>query len=140
MLTFFYRRPFKISLIKIYDKTHNLNYSTFTYRPKTEVLVRPAASLSKEVPFGSLLACYREGMNSLDLAYRYISFFKIYEAWYRKDFAFKLTDNVLRKKMRPDFTVTKKLLLGSYNIIHHKKFVTIQHSAKNIAKFQSNHL
>jgi len=90
-----------------------LVYTNFPYHhcPKPENFILPAGSFSKEVPIGLLLALYREGMNSLDMAYRYISFFKIYEAWYKNYFAFRLTDNQLQKLKleRPVMIIKKEL-------------------------------
>jgi hypothetical protein len=132
MLTFFYRRPCRVSFYMIFDKTYNLSYSTFTFCSKAETLILPTASLSKEVPIGSLLASYREGMNSLDLAYRYISFFKIYEAWYKEDFAFKLTNNVLKQESRPEFKITKDFLSGIYIASCHKEFLDKSFKTKEV--------
>jgi hypothetical protein len=120
MLVFFYTRPIQISSIRIYDnKYSNLIYATRSYCPRPEKLIAPEGAFSKEVPIGSLLALYREGMNSLDLAYRYISFFKIYEAWYKKQFSFELTDHILHEKG----VIRKKLTINedSFEYLYQQK-------------------
>lgn len=137
MLVFFYRRPLRIKTIEIYDKKYSLSYRTFNYAAETKKLILPKASLSKEIPIGSLLALYREGMNSVDLAYRYINFFKIYESWYNNDFAFKLTNNVLGKIniSRLGFKITKKLLLSSYVPFYHDNFLNKSFKDEEVFKW-----
>jgi len=122
MLSFFYRRPFKIWQIKVTDKNHHAIYSTRTFCPKSENLVLPASSFPLDIPIGSLFAIYREGMNSIDLAYRFISFFKIYEAWYKDKNAKKYFNR--NKQSKPKIKITKNLLADTYRDGYHKKFIS----------------
>lgn len=125
-LTFFYTRPVRVRFIEIFDKKFDLKYYNPPTCPKTvDINSFSPIIISKEVPFGSLLALYREGMNSLDLSYRYISFFKIYEAWKKNEFAFRLTNNALgeQKKERKPLKITEALLSGVHIGIYREKFL-----------------
>jgi hypothetical protein len=117
-LCFFYRRPMKIGRITIEDKKHNAQISTRKSCPASENLIAPLATF-KSTPIGSLFAIYRDGMNSVDLAYRYICFFKIYEAWKKYPERFFNKKN----KISSEIFITKNLLAGSYRENYHQNFL-----------------
>ncbi len=128
-LCFFYRRPFRINKIKIYDNQHQAVFYTENFCPKPVKFISPLASF-KISPLGSLLALYREGMNSLDVGYRYICFFKIYEAWQKKSRVF-----FSKKSKKPHLVITKNLLAGAYRDAHHKVF--LDNSFNNSATYET---
>ncbi|MFN7098195.1 MAG: methylamine utilization protein MauJ, partial [Gammaproteobacteria bacterium] len=82
---------------------------------------------------GSLFAIYRDGMNSVDLPYRYICFFKIYEAWYTRHEKFFVVKN------RPDQKITKNLLATAYRKTFHDAFIDKQFDSKEVYK-HLNHI
>ena len=117
-LCFFYRRSFRIGIITAYDISHRAEFTTRKIFPKPEILIKPLASF-KPGPIGSLFAIYREGINSVDLAYRYICFFKIYEAWNKHWKSFFSKNDKKKQKI----LITKELLAGSYRQNHHQEFL-----------------
>ena len=58
-------------------------------------------------------------MNSVDIAYRYICFFKIYEAWHDHREKFFINSN----NARPKIVITRNLLAKSYREKQHKQFL-----------------
>lgn len=129
MLCFFYRRPFRIWQIKITDRKYDIDYITRPFCPKAEPLVLPSISFPAEIPIGSLFSIYREGMNSVDIAYRFISFFKIYEAWYKDKNAEKYFYR--NKQSKPKITITENLLGDAYRKEYHDEYVGKEISSKN---------
>ena len=118
ILCFFYRRPAKFRLITITDTQYQIEFQTRDHAPKPEKLIAPLVSFINH-PIGSLLAVYRDGINSADLPYKYICFFKIYEAW------FKYSEQFFDRS-KADFCeleITHEFLLGRYNKEFHEKFI-----------------
>ena len=127
-LCFFYRRPFRIHSIMVIDSKYKVTYFTRKTAPKPEPLKKPLASFSNS-PIGSLLAIYRDGMNSVDIPYRYICFFKIYEAWY------KHRENFFNTAVeRPILYITSDLLAGFYREHYHQEFINKTFSDENVFK------
>ena len=142
MITFFYRRPCRISFISAFDAKHELVLEKmFNTCPAPAKFILPKAAFSKEVPIGSLLAIYREAMNSIDLGWRYINFFKIYESWYKNRFVFDLTNKLLQKDdiERPEIIVTKDLLQGAFAPKFHKEILNRNFKDKELFK-ELNHI
>lgn len=121
LFTFFYRRPFRIWQTHVFDKKNKVTFITPRFKPKPEKLKLPNISFLTNNPLGSLFSLYREGMNSLDLPYRFTNFFKIYEAWFFEDSAKKFFYR--DEKPRLPIIITKKMLSGTYRKKYHQEFL-----------------
>ncbi len=130
MLTFFYRRPFRVWQIHLTDEKHGIKLSTKSYCPKTAVFSLPSAGIPSHYPMGSLFSLYREGMNSLDIPYRYITFFKIYEAWYDKKIRKKFFNR--KNRTQPKVLITKDMLMGFFIEKYHKPYLNKAINEKKI--------
>lgn len=125
--TYQYKRPFSIQEVKIFDKTHQAQWMIPKFCPKPTILKLSFLSLHQESHIGSLFALFREGMNSTSFAYRFLSFFKIAEAWKQQKGPFAwIIYEAKRKGISSDFPirkVDKELLGGSYRPEYHNVFL-----------------
>jgi len=127
-LSFFYRRPFRIAHVKIMDAKNKAEVETRKFCSKPAKLVLPKASFQPADSIGSLFAIYREGMNSVDIAYRYICFFKIYEAWCKRVEKFFAKKEETREKI----IITADLLKSFYNENFHRNFLEKSFDDKDV--------
>lgn len=125
--TYQYKRPFSIQEVKLFDKTHQAQWMIPKFCPKPITLRLSLLSLHQESHIGSLFALFREGMNSTSFAYRFLSYFKIAEAWKGRKGPFAwVVHEANRKGKSPDFPVRKvdkELLGGSYRPEYHDVFL-----------------
>jgi len=124
--TYQYKRPFSIQEVKIFDKTHQAQWMIPKFCPKPTILKLSFLSLHQESHIGSLFALFREGMNSTSFAYRFLSFFKIAEAWKQQKVHLLGLLMKKRKGIPSDFPirkVDKGLLGGSYRPEYHNVFL-----------------
>ena len=92
------QRPVAIREIRIEDKT---NSAIWGIRPQAQTPLQPAdlnVSLATGNAIGSLLALFREGMASVQPAYRFLCYFKILDAWKNHHGPFAQTDEQLKAK------------------------------------------
>lgn len=130
VLCFFYRRPFRVYKICIMDDKYNAESHTSYFCSKSEKLTLPLASFSEKSPLGSLLAIYRDGMNSMDIPYRYICFFKIYEAWHKK---FEKYFSI-NKDDKVKIIITYNLVRGFYRENFHQTYLNKSIDDKDVYK------
>jgi hypothetical protein len=94
------QRPVAIREIRIEDRTHG---AVWVVRPQAQTPLQLDAmdvSLANQNAIGSLLALFREGMASIQPAYRFFCHFKILDAWKKHHGPFKHTDELLKAKGR----------------------------------------
>jgi hypothetical protein len=75
------QRPVALRELAVEDKTHSAKW---VVRPQAQTPLKlndVTVSLGAPNPIGSLLALYREGMASVQPAYRFLCYYKIIEAW-----------------------------------------------------------
>jgi hypothetical protein len=125
--TYQYKRPFSVQEVKLYDKTHKAQWQIPKFCPHSVPLKLSFLALHQESHIGSLFAIFREAMNSTSFAYRFLSYFKIAEAWisHQGPFAWIIYESK-RKGKSPDFPirkVDKELLGGAYRPEYHDIFL-----------------
>lgn len=122
-----YKRPFSIQEIKLRDVNHEARWIIPKFCPKALPLKVVSQSFGEGSPVGALFALFREGMNSTSSAYRFLSYFKIAEAWKNNKGPFSwLIEKSKQKGINPTFPtriVTKDLLAGSYKSTYHDDFI-----------------
>lgn len=122
-----YKRPFAVQEVKLQDKTHNALWIIPKFCPKAVALRTTQMAFSQESPIGSLFALFREGMNSTSSAYRFLSYFKIAEAWKNRLGPFAWLVAEAKRKNRPPSmpvrVVTVEFLGGSYRPAYHDPYV-----------------
>lgn len=128
IMSFKYRRPFGVREIHISDGGNEAKWLIKPFCTKPIRIKIPRCSFMPNDPLGSMFALYREGMNNISCTYRYLCFFKIFEAWVTRKSAFRNTDTLYKRKYgempkRPRRTVTKTLLAGSYNHKYHYNYL-----------------
>lgn len=125
--TYQYKRPFSIQEVKLFDKTHQAQWMIPKFCPKPISLRLSLLSFHQESHIGSLFALFREAMNSTSFAYRFLSYFKIAEAWIRRKGPFAwIIYEAKRNGKSPHFPVRKvdkELLGGSYSSEYHDVFL-----------------
>jgi Methylamine utilization protein MauJ len=125
--TYQYKRPFSIQEVKLFDKTHQAQWMIPKFCPKPTTLKLSLLSLHQESHIGSLFALFREAMNSTSFAYRFLSYFKIAEAWKGRKGPFAwIIYEARRRGISPDLPVRKvdkEFLGGSYRPEYHDAFL-----------------
>lgn len=118
-----YVRPFSISEARLEDKKHGAIWTIPKFCAAAASLSGTSLTFSPTSDIGSLFALFREGMNSTSFAYRFLSYYKIAEAWKDKKGPFaSLIAEALRKGKTPSFPsriVTEDFLTGSYRPAYH---------------------
>ena len=126
--TYQYKRPFSL-FKKLSCLIRHIKHvgSSQSFAQKPFLSDSPRYPYRKTPPLGALFALFREGMNSTSFAYRFLSYFKIAEAWSKKKGPFAwIIQETKRKSFRPNFpvrTVTKEFLGGSYRSEYHNHFL-----------------
>jgi hypothetical protein len=92
------QRPMAVREILVEDKTHGAQWIV---RPQAQVPLQLndiKASFDVADPLGSLMALFREGMASTHASQRFLSYYKILDAWRNGNGPFKRTNEHLRAK------------------------------------------
>jgi hypothetical protein len=92
------QRPMAVRELLVEDKTHGAQW---VVRPQAQEPLRlndVKASFAAAHPLGSLMALFREGMASTHASQRFLSYYKIIDAWRNGEGPFKLTNEQLKAK------------------------------------------
>jgi hypothetical protein len=123
------QRPMAVHEILVDDRPHGAKW---VVRPQAQVPLRlnnTKGSFGVAHPLGSLMALFREGMASTHASQRFLSYYKILDAWRKGDGPFKLTNEQLRAKgmARRKLVFAKEMFLNrpashDYSEVLGKKF------------------
>jgi len=124
--SFRFRRPVSLYETRVIDKRHRATWGIPPICPNTlPSLTVPMVTLSN-ASLSSLVAVFREGMNATSSAHRFLSYFKILEA-YPSGGPFGETNraskSLKREVQRQSPTVTLELMAGAFSEPHHREFV-----------------
>lgn len=121
-----YKRPANIYSIEIFDKNNKAKWLIPTVTPSITPLVdRPVVTLWNTA-LTSLVAVFKEGMNSTIFSHKFLSYFKILEA-YPSQGPFKEINNYCKEKNieipRESKVLFKEILKGAYDNKYHARYV-----------------
>jgi Methylamine utilization protein MauJ len=92
------QRPMAVREILVEDKTHGAQWVVRPQAQEPLQLNDIKASFAAAHPLGSLMALFREGMASIHASQRFLSYYKIIDAWRNGEGPFKLTNEQLKAK------------------------------------------
>ena len=121
-----YKRPVNIFSIEIYDNNNKAKWLMPAVTPFNSPLVgRPTVTLWYTA-LTSLVAVFKEGMNSTIFSHKFLSYFKILEA-YPSQGPFKIINNYCKTKSievpRESRVLSEELLKGAFDKTYHAKYV-----------------
>lgn len=121
-----YKRPVNIYSIEIYDKSNKAKWLIPNVTPSISPrVVGPVVTLWNTA-LTSLVAVFKEGMNSTIFSHKLISYYKILEA-YPSQGPFKEINNYCKEKRmevpRESKVLSEELLKGAFDKEYHAKYV-----------------
>ena len=124
--SFRYRRPVGIYEVRVIDNRHRAMWGIPFAAPDTLPEIHlPIVTLS-QTSLSSLVAVFREGMNSVSNANKFLSYFKILEAYPDKG-PFRDTNEYCKQRCisisRQVLTVTSEMMKGAYAEEYHDEFM-----------------
>jgi len=123
-LAFRFRRPIGVYEVRVHDKKNSATWGIPAIAPSNLPEIKfPLVTLS-ETPLNSLVAVFREGMNSVSPAGRFLNYYKILEA-YPNSGPFQLSLKSLKERGRTRniLTVTHEMMTGAYVDKYHADFI-----------------
>ena len=123
---FKYRRPIGYYEIRVTDKIHNATWGGPHTAPNTLPNIDFPMVIMAESPLSSLITVFKEAMNSQTGSARFLSYFKIVEAYPSNGPFYEMNqyckvNNI--KNMRRSGVVTEELLHGTYTKKYHEVFI-----------------
>jgi hypothetical protein len=120
-----YKRPANIYSIEIYDKNNKAKWLIPTVRPSTiPLLDKPVVTLWNTA-LTSLVSVFKEGMNSTIFSHKFLSYFKILEA-YPSQGPFKVINEFCKENNielpRESKVLSEELLKGALDKEYHDKY------------------
>ena len=121
-----YKRPANIYGIEIFDKNNKAKWLMPTVTPSIIPLVDKPVVTLWNTALTSLVAVFKEGMNSTIFSHKFLSYFKILEAYPNKG-PFKENNNYCKEKnieiVRKAMVLSEDILKGAYDSKYHAKYV-----------------
>lgn len=121
-----YKRPANIYSIEIYDKNNKAKWLIPTVTPSCIPLVEKPIVTLWNTALTSLVAVFKEGMNSTIFSHKLLSYFKILEA-YPSQGPFKEINNYCKENNielpRESKVLSEALLKGTFDKEYHAKYV-----------------
>ena len=123
---FRYKRPVSIYEVRVIDKRHEAIWGIPFAAPDTLPEIHLPIVILAETSLSSLIAVFREGMNSVSNVSKFLSYFKILEAYPGKG-PFEETNQFCKQGGKPISRnvpiVTSELMIGAYTDLYHSQFI-----------------
>lgn len=121
-----YRRPVSIYSVEVYDKNNHAKWLIPSVTPSTTPLIeRPVVTLW-DTALTSLVAVFREGMNATAFSHKFLSYFKILEA-YPTQGPFKQINAYCKSEgielPRETKVLTEAALRGAFDATYHSAYL-----------------
>jgi hypothetical protein len=121
-----YKRPVSIFSVQVYDKKNKAKWLIPKVTPSVIPQIERPFVTVWNTALTSLVAVFKEGMNSITFSHKFISYYKILEA-YPNQGPFKELNNYCTKNNinmpRTSKVLNKSLLKGAFDTQYHSKYV-----------------